>query len=300
MNYSNLVKEALENAYLGEYKKAIELYEEAFNEHIELNDYANYAICLQADRNYEKAETVLFEILEYSETSFVYQTIAINYSLMGQYVESIDYFKKAIELDPQNTDARLSLSGIYEEFKEEELAKAEYEKILEYEPDNFWALVNLGSYYEVNNDLDTSIKYLSKAILIEPNEKMINYNLGVYYVRQKEYDKAKYHYLEEIKHPECYAYAYLNLALLYKDAYHDNANSKQTYLEGIDRFPDVSELWYNLGCLYVEENQYDLATNYISKSFSLDNTLIDFSKTDKELIEYRKDCRYQQLIEKYS
>jgi tetratricopeptide (TPR) repeat protein len=67
MSYYDIVKEALDNAYSGEYQKAIELYEEAFKEQVELNDYANYAICLQAVKNYEKAETVLFEILEYSE-----------------------------------------------------------------------------------------------------------------------------------------------------------------------------------------------------------------------------------------
>ena len=296
MSYYDIVKEALDNAYSGEYQKAIELYEEAFKEQVELNDYANYAICLQAVKNYEKAETVLFEILEYSETSFVYQAIAINYSAMGQFVESIEYFKKAIELEPENTDARLSLSGLYEEFGEEELAKNEYENILVYEPDNFWACVNLGSYYEKNNDLDKSIDYLKRAIQIEPNEKMINYNLGVYYVRVKDFDMAKYYYLEEMKHPECYPYAYLNLALLYKDVYKDTEKSRQTYLEGIDRFGEVSELWYNLGCLYATEGDFEVAAKYIEKSIKIDDTLIEYSKNDKELDEFRKTNLYKDIV----
>lgn len=296
MSYFELVKLALDKAYEGEYEEAIKLYEEAFTEEVAYGDYCNYAICLQAVKNFEKAETVLFEILEYHESSSVYQLLAMNYASIAQFVEAIDYFKKAIELDPTNTDARLSLSGLYEEFDECELAKEQYLKVLEYEPDNFWCCLNLGSYYEKSNELDKSYFYLSRALEINPDEKMINYNLGVYYVRTKDFDKAKYYYLEEIKNPECYPYAYLNLALLYKDVYKDNEKSKETYLKGIEVFPDVSELWYNLACLFVLEGNNKAAVVYFEKAFNLDKEIIEFSKTDKELDEFRLTSDYMKLI----
>ena len=296
MEYRKLIEEALKKVHEEKYEEAIEIYDKAFEEQIELNDYATYAICQHAVKNYEKVETILFEILEYSDTSQVNQMIAINYSSMGNFVEAIEYFKKAIELDPENTDARLSLSGLYEEFTEEELAKDEYDKILEYEPDNFWANLNLGSYYEKSNQLNLSYNYLSKAYQINPDEKMINYNLGVYYSKVKEFDKAKFFYQEEIKNPECHPYAYLNLALLYKDVYKDKDKSRKTYLEGIDRYNEIGELWYNLGCLYVVDKDYETGASYIKRSFEIDQTLIEFSKTDVELEEFRTTKNYKDII----
>jgi tetratricopeptide (TPR) repeat protein len=72
----------------------------------------------------------------------------IYYSEKGLYYESVQAYKKAVELDPINTEARLGLAEVYEDKGLYPEAIAEYRKVVDLDAKNSGALYNLALVYE--------------------------------------------------------------------------------------------------------------------------------------------------------
>jgi len=72
----------------------------------------------------------------------------IYYSEKGLYYESVQAYKKAIDLDPQQMDARMGLAEVYEDKGLYPEAIAEYKKVVDQDAKNTGALYNLALVYE--------------------------------------------------------------------------------------------------------------------------------------------------------
>ena len=124
---------------------------------------------------------------------------------------------------------------------------------------------------------------------------MVSYNLGVIYGKQKNYEKAKKYYLEEIE-KEGYILAYLNIALLYKDIYRDYESARYYYLRGIEKDKDNAVLWYNLACVYLITNDYENGYSCLLYALMRDPSLKDFMLEDEELAYFIKSSYYEKLL----
>jgi tetratricopeptide (TPR) repeat protein/TolB-like protein len=72
----------------------------------------------------------------------------IYYAEKGLYYESVQAYKKAVDLDPLNTEARMGLAEVYEDKGLYPEAIAEYKKVVELDPKNTGALYNLALVFE--------------------------------------------------------------------------------------------------------------------------------------------------------
>jgi len=72
----------------------------------------------------------------------------IYYSEKGLYYESVQAYKKAVDLDPINTEARMGLAEVYEDKGLYQEAIGEYRKVVDLDAKNSGALYNLASVYE--------------------------------------------------------------------------------------------------------------------------------------------------------
>ncbi len=72
----------------------------------------------------------------------------IYYSEKSLYYESVQAYKKAVDLDPVNTEARMGLAEVYEDKGLYPEAIGEYKKVVELDPKNTGALYNLALVYE--------------------------------------------------------------------------------------------------------------------------------------------------------
>ena len=70
------------------------------------------------------------------------------YTEKGLYYESVQAYKKAIELDPRYLDARLGLAEVYEDKGLYQEAIGEYKKVVDADAKNTGALYNLALVYE--------------------------------------------------------------------------------------------------------------------------------------------------------
>jgi tetratricopeptide (TPR) repeat protein len=72
----------------------------------------------------------------------------IYYGEKGLYYESVNAYKKAIELDPRSVDARMGLGEVYEEKGLYKEATEEYRKVIEIDGKHTGAMYNLALVYE--------------------------------------------------------------------------------------------------------------------------------------------------------
>jgi Tfp pilus assembly protein PilF len=97
-----------------------------------------------------------------------YYTIGITHGENKNYAESLNYFQKAIDIDPLYADAYTGMGTHYFFQKEIDVAKTCYERSIELDPNNVKPYFNLGLIYEYKREYQTAIDYLQTALEIDP------------------------------------------------------------------------------------------------------------------------------------
>lgn len=87
----------------------------------------------------------------------------------SRFEESINYFKRIIEIDPNNYRAYYNLGISYYSIDLSEEALKAYKTALEIKPDYVYCYYNIGLIYEVKNDLKRALEYHQNALKIEPH-----------------------------------------------------------------------------------------------------------------------------------
>jgi len=107
----------------------------------------------------------------------------------AQYAQAVDFFKTAVELDPNFPTARLYLATAYmnqyipgvESDENTKMAKAAYDefsKVLEQDPKSTVALASIAMLYLNQKKWDDSIQWYRKLVAVDPNNKEAYYSLG--------------------------------------------------------------------------------------------------------------------------
>lgn len=108
----------------------------------------------------------------------------------AQYPDAVEFFKKAVELDPQFPTARLYLATAYmsqyipgaespDNIRMAEQAHQEFLRVLEMDPNNSVALASIANLYFHQKKFDESEEWFRKLIAAHPNNKEAYYTLGV-------------------------------------------------------------------------------------------------------------------------
>lgn len=104
---------------------------------------------------------------------------------------AIEYYKKAIKINPNLIIARINLAVAYNILNKVTKAKKEYLKILEIAPFEAKAHNNISNIYKSEKNVEKVIFHLEKAIEYNPKYAEAYLNLGNYYdVVLNQFDKA--------------------------------------------------------------------------------------------------------------
>ena len=87
---------------------------------------------------------------------------------LESFEKSIDYYKKAIDINPNSIDAYINLSISLNKNGNLKEAISYCERAIEKNPKNIMALNNLGQYHQEIGNEDLSIIYYKKALEIKP------------------------------------------------------------------------------------------------------------------------------------
>jgi tetratricopeptide (TPR) repeat protein len=95
----------------------------------------------------------------------------------GETEDAIKYYRRALELDAEREDARLSLGQMLLRDRPEE-ARAQFEHLIAHQPDNIAVMLGLGQAYRILSETDKARELLETVLTKEPENAKALTELG--------------------------------------------------------------------------------------------------------------------------
>ncbi len=182
----------------------------------------------------------------------------------GRVEEAITEFRRAVELDPNYTAARLNLAYAYERGERIEEAISQYKKVLEQEPNNLLGLNNLGVLYDRKGRCDEAIAALERALRLDPSNATVQANL----------EKAR-----------------KNKATIQEREARIAEARKQ-----VEARPKDPSAAYALARVYASFDRKEPALEWLAQALALGFDDLEFVRNDPVLATLQTDSRFQQLL----
>jgi tetratricopeptide (TPR) repeat protein len=120
-----------------------------------------------------------------------YYNLGMDQSKKENFEKAIEYFEKAIKVDPEFAFAWDNLGINYRRLNNYEKAIECYEKSLEIDPKGLMPLQNIAIVYQYKKEYNKAIEAYGKLAEIDKNNPEIYYGIGnVYTTNLKEYEKG--------------------------------------------------------------------------------------------------------------
>ncbi len=182
----------------------------------------------------KKQEDYLKAVNQLSATEWVEKGYALRNS--GNYLESIEAFNVAVEINPLYARAYSGRSGSYRRLGQHEQAIRDADTAIRLDPGFAGGYGNCGLAYASTGKYEKAIQYFDKAILLDPAEaKFFNYR-GFAYNELGHYHLAVGDFNMAVELEPNYAGAYFNRGIAL-----DNAGN---YQQAIDSFKTSARLGY--------------------------------------------------------
>ncbi len=214
----------------------------------------------------------------------------INEFEQGHYDDSIENFKKAIELDDSNYDYYFNLGVVYMEVEDYDAAIESFVNAYNLNPKvrDVELFNNLGTAYYAKRDYDKAAKSYSKSVWYNSGDPENLNNAGIAYIALKNYKEAVSNLKRAVKiEPKDENYNF-NLAHAYYGAgEYDLAEEHLIFVVNYNKQRDDGYLL--LGKVLIKRRDYDIAKDYLQKVLSLDPENQE-AKSLIEKINSRKPC----------
>ena len=207
------------------------------------------------------------------------------YVKKGRIPDSLRHFQASVIGDPLSGKKRKDLGMAYIFLNMHGKAIEELNKVIRLGIDGPDIRRALGVALEAQGDIGKAIKTLSKAIEMEPGAAL-NYNLrGKCYAQQgmtnlaiREYEKSIS--LDSRNH---LAYTYLAKAYMDKKRYNEAINAYENVVRLVKQFgagdpKTMAETYCNMGILYTELNNLDLAFKYFQEAMNFDRKMPEVNR----------------------
>ena len=284
-----------------EYDKAFETYKRIIEERA---DYMPVYLSLQRliddEKEYAvKVKPLFLKAANVRPNSFIHWFyLAYCCYKLKEYAETIEYYKKALSLKPDDSSATHNLGLAYAALQEYDKAFETYKKLIEQKPDYMQAYTSLQALVEKEKNFagkakplfitgtaanpdtanlwfnlayccyelkeyELAIQHYEKALSLKPDHNNAANNLGLAYSALKEYDKAFEVYRKLIEQKADYPFVYDSLRSLVKDKKEYADKAKQLFLKGANANPNSADFWFYYANYYYDLEEYTEAiTNY--------------------------------------
>jgi arylsulfatase A-like enzyme/predicted Zn-dependent protease len=138
----------------------------------------------------------------------------------GDHKKALMYFEKALHLEPNNVQLKLSIANSLIKNGKKERALKMCQALLDDQtitgdPANAGVLARIGLIFIEGNQLERAQRILLASVAMDDSEAETWNNLGVVYYRKKDYPKAVEAYERAVRLNPEFAYAFDNLGTLY-------------------------------------------------------------------------------------
>lgn len=177
----------------------------------------NYILLCEAYLNLEDKQNCLSSFEKYEKYCYddwkYYNSWGIAYQHWENYEESIDKFRKSIELKNDETINHDSLSYSLIKLNRLDEAKDEIEAVLKIKPDLAGCYYNLGQIYMRKELYQEAIDSYKKALSLDINLKKAYFNIAGAYHYKKDVKNAIKYWEKTIEYDKQNQNAYINLAM---------------------------------------------------------------------------------------
>ena len=137
---------------INDYESSLDFFNKIDNEYIDReNLYFKRAFAYGKTEQYDKSIENYNKALDRQDNDYYKATIYINlgvlYRYLGQKEKAIEYYQKAIKLDPEYARAYSNLGVVYDDLGQKEKAIEYYQKAIKLDPEDAFAYNNLGVVY---------------------------------------------------------------------------------------------------------------------------------------------------------
>jgi type IV pilus assembly protein PilF len=195
------------------------------------------------------------------QTSDIRYNLGVQAQQSGNIQEALSEFQRAVEIDPDNADARNALGILLHlSFRRHAEAIEHYEKALEVRPTFSEARSNLANVYLDQGQYDQAIKLYEQVLndMLYPTPFIAQGNMGWAYYKKGDTEKA----LENIKaavtlNPN-FCLGFKNLGLIYEQTGSTEEACKQ-FGQYREKCPDVADAYMREGVCLAKLGQADTA-----------------------------------------
>ncbi len=260
-----------------QFDKAIENYKRALNyDHKFLPAYLEMALSYVALKQYDSALLVYQNVVElFPDRLEGYQGLGYIYGYTkNDYEKSIENYKKALQLDPNNETIIKLLLGIYEKTKNYQDAESLYLNLLKNKPDDIKLLkayTQILMKQEKNKEASDYIETLYSKDSTDKEVWQWGYSINSNLVNMdiKTYKPRYLKYLEKLYNAEPNNVDYLN-AIVDEAINNKNYSKAINYLENYLKTNENSTVYLKLASIYLEYlKNYSRAEELFNRAVTL-------------------------------
>lgn len=128
------------------------------------------------------------------DTAVIYNKIGIAYHQLTDFRSALDYYQRALRIDPTYAEAINNIGTVYYAQKKHKKAIDEYQKALRHAPKSASILSNLGTAYFARKKYDEAFAAYQKAIELDPNVFEHRNTAGSLLQERSVEERAKFHF----------------------------------------------------------------------------------------------------------
>lgn len=219
-----------------------------------------------------------------SENPYYNNSLAFAYAKAELFDDAIEYYQKAISLNPDNEWTSIvchALGTIYAEQKGNmQAAVATYQAGLILDPTNYELYIALGDTYMAEYDLENAIKAYCDAIVADPDNYRGYSKAGIALYENDFVEEALVAYHKSIELNPENALAYNNLGILYMEGLLDPEEALEYFEEAINLDPSYTLAYFNAGRASQEMGFTNDAANYYQMALDLNKDTQELEEED--------------------
>ncbi len=175
------------------------------------------AHCLIQQGKLDAARTQLDVAIEKlpGQAPKLHELAAGAFSMLSETDLAKNYYRKALDLDPETIDARLGLAYVFLKESNWDAVEEHLEGALRIESDNINALIARAELYMAKGEIDSAEIEIAKVIELYPNAPRLRLRLAVLLIKYKHATRGAELLLEQINETPTDAEPYIALALNY-------------------------------------------------------------------------------------
>lgn len=195
--------------------------------------------------NYKEALKLFLEVVHTSTGADIYIDIGSCFYMMNEHKEALEYWNKAIQLDPKNSKSYTNIGNLYYKNGQVEMAISFWLVALISRPEDADTCLNLAIAFDKKDMRFESIKYFERYIKYAENKN------------EQDYVKVK----SKLQHCFNVANQYLTLGAQLQSEGQDK-KAAACYFKSLANYPNLSKTNLNLGSIFFSDRNLELAIKY--------------------------------------